>query len=74
MDRMTYQNLRAQMALRGHSLSTLAQAVQIKYPTFCRKMRRLSPFTLEECLRIRDALRFSGTLDALFLNLEEDEQ
>lgn len=74
MDRMTYQNLRAQMALRGHSLGTLAQAVQIKYPTFCRKMRRLSPFTLEECLRIREVLRFSGSLDALFLDHREDVQ
>lgn len=73
MIRNTYQNLRAQMALKGHSLQTLAQAVDIKYNTLCRKMRKLNDFTLSEMQHIRRALKYQGTLDSLFCDEEEQQ-
>ncbi|MBE5776701.1 MAG: hypothetical protein E7326_04285 [Clostridiales bacterium] len=66
MNRMTYQTLRAQMALRGHSMATLSQAIGMKYNTFLRKMRCDSEFTLGEALRIRRELRYQGAVDVLF--------
>lgn len=66
MNRITYQSLRAQMALRGYSIGTLAQAVSIKYNTLCRKMRGENEFTLAEAVRIKQVLRYGGELEALF--------
>ena len=73
MNRTTFQNLRAQMALRGQSIQTLAQAADMKYATLCRKMRGQSEFTFPEMLLLRRVLKFQGTLDALFCD-EEDGQ
>ena len=70
MNRTTYQNLRAQMALRGQSIQTLAQAVDMKYATLCRKMRGQNDFTFRELKQIKQALKYQGTLDSLFCDEE----
>lgn len=74
MNRMTYQTLRAQMALRGHSMGTLSRAIDMKYNTFLRKMRCDSAFTLPEALRIRQELRYDGALEKLFQQHVEEGQ
>ena len=66
MNRMTYQTLRAQMAFRGHSMTSLSRAVNMKYNTFLRKMRCDSDFTLHEAMRIREELHYEGALENLF--------
>ena len=71
MNRSTYQTLRAQMALKGHSLSTLSRCVEMKYHTLLRKMRRESEFTLNEALRIREVLCYPGAVENLFKSTEE---
>ena len=65
MNRMTFKTLRAQMALRGHSMTSL-------YNTFLRKMRCDSDFTLREAMRIREELRYDGALETLFRQQGED--
>jgi hypothetical protein len=72
MNRMTFKTLRAQMALRGHSMTSLSRAVNMKYNTFLRKMRCDSDFTLREAMRIREELRYDGALETLFRQQGED--
>ena len=66
MNRSTYQTLRAQMALKGHSITTLSRSVEMKYHTLLRKMRRESEFTLPEALKIRDVLGYPGRWNTCF--------
>ena len=73
MKHMTYQKLRAQMALRGYSNITLARAVGMQYNTFLRKMRCDSPFTLPEAIRIHQELKYQGGVEKLFGQGTEDE-
>ena len=73
MKHMTYQMLRAQMALRGHSMVTLSRAVGMKYNTFLRKMRCDSPFSLPEAMKIRQELKFDGALETLFRQGTEED-
>ncbi len=61
-----YHMLQAQMMLAGMTRKTLADAVGIHYMTLSRKMQGKSPFTLEEALKIKAALRCSMPVEELF--------
>ena len=73
MNRSTYQTLRAQMALKGHSITTLSRSVEMKYHPLLRKMRRESEFTLPEALKIRDVLGYPGAVEHLFSSAGDSE-
>ncbi len=61
-----YNRLYAQMRLKGFSVGTLAQKAHMGYESMRVKLLGERGFSLEEAIRIKQALAFQGTLEMLF--------
>lgn len=61
-----YPRLSAVMAVRGVTVTGLADQIGIHYETMRRKMRGERDFSLDEAVRIKALLRFGGALETLF--------
>ena len=63
-----YPILQAQMAIRGMTRQVLAEQIRISYVSMNRKMAGLTPFTLDEAVRIKKALGTETALEELFVS------
>lgn len=61
-----YPNLKAEMARRNVSVRKLSELIGMSITTLYDKMRGVSSFTFEECLKIKDALGVDVVVEILF--------
>lgn len=61
-----FDNLRAEMARRGISVTDLASKIGVSKQTLYRKLHGQSPLSLHEARSIREVLGVDITLDDLF--------
>ncbi len=61
-----YPILQAQMVIRGMTRRDLAEQIHISYVSMNRKMAGMTPFTLDEAIRNREALGTETALEKLF--------
>ena len=55
-----------QLYLRGWSYHTFSEKVGINYTTLRRKLRGVTPFTIDEAKRVQQVLDCGMSLDELF--------
>lgn len=61
-----YRNLRMEMAKLGWNKKDLADKSHINYNTLLGKINGLYPFTFDECIQIKQALKSTLTIEVLF--------
>ena len=67
LSRPRYERLFAQMRLKGFSIGSLALKVHMGYESLRVKLLGERGFSLDEAIRIKQALAFQGTLEELFV-------
>ena len=67
-----FPNLKAEMARLGINMRDLSELTGIKYPTLVSKMSGKNEFTLWECIKIKNALNVTMSLDVLFERKREE--
>lgn len=61
-----FRRIEAQIVLQGLTKKQLAGMVGIRYNTLLQKLNGSSQFTLDEALRVKEALDSDETLEVLF--------
>lgn len=61
-----FPNVRAEMARLNYNIATLANKADMKYSTLQTKLKGERPFTIEEAIRIKNALKADMYIEELF--------
>jgi predicted transcriptional regulator len=61
-----FKRIEAQLILLGITKKELAQAVGIGYNTLLQKLKGARAFTLDEALKIKEAIRSDESIEMLF--------
>ena len=63
---VVYRKLTTRISLMGLSRREVAQRLGICYGTFRNKLCAVTPFTLDEAIRLKQILAFHGPLEEVF--------
>lgn len=74
LETVVYRRAVAAMIEQGLMLGQMADKMAISVGSLYNKLRAITPFTLDEAIRMKEILGFAGTVEELFVKAKPGER